>query len=322
MTKHIYIAACAKYGGIYHYTQNKDGSLNEIDFYPVSEPMYLAVKNSKLYVVLRAPFDDNKNSAVITYDILDDGALASTTSPISTLGEVACHIHVEENGDFYCVNYVSGSVFKSPDKLSVHEGSGPNLPRQNKPHTHYINETPDKKYIFATDLGLDTIFTYSKDLCELSRAKVPEGHGVRHLIYSEDGKTVFAANELYSTLSAFDYSDGKLTLVDTASALPDDFCGKSTIAAIRIKNDLIYVSNRGHDSIACFEYKNKKLHLLSITKVGGESPRDFDFVGDYAYSTNEITNSVTVLRSNGDSLELLPFSYSAPNPLAVISIEL
>lgn len=321
MKKHIYIAACSENGGIYHYTQNTDGTLNEIGFYPVPSPMYLAIKNSKMYVVLRAPFEDNNNSGVITYDIAEDGSLSSPTAPISTLGEVACHIHVEDNGDFYCVNYVSGSVFKSPDKLSVHAGSGPNLPRQDKPHTHYINATPDGKYILATDLGLDTIFTYSKDLCVLYQAKVPEGHGVRHLIYSDDGKTVFAANELYSTLSAFDYSDGKLTLVDTASALPKDFKEKSTIAAIRIKNGLIYVSNRGHDSIACFEYKNKKLKLLSITKVGGESPRDFDFIGDYIYSTNEITNNITVLRSFGERLELLPFSYSAPNPLAVICLE-
>ena len=319
MTKHIYIAACTPDGGIYHYTQNENGSLCEQNFYPIPSPMYLEIKQSKLFVVLRAPFNDSKNSGVITYEIGDNGSLSSQSKPISTLGEVACHIHVEENGDFYCANYVSGSVFKSPDKLVTHEGSGPNLPRQDKPHIHYVKASPDGKYILATDLGLDTIFTYTKDLGEVSRAKVPEGHGVRHLIYSDDGKTVFAANELYSTVSAFDYDDGKLTLVDTVSALPEDFNGFSTIAAIRISGGLIYVSNRGHDSISCFEYKNKKLKLLSVSKIGGESPRDFDFIGDYVYSTNEITNSVTVLKRSEKSLELLPYSYDAPNPLAIVS---
>lgn len=321
MTTHIYIAACSVDGGIFHYTQNVDGSLSEIGFYPLDRPMYLAISDGKMYVLLRAPFEDSEHSGVFSYDILPDGSLSNPSGITSTKGKVACHLYIE-NGVPYCVNYVSGSVIKCPDTLITHEGDGPMKPRQDKAHTHYVNTTPDGKYIFVTDLGLDTIFTYDKELREVSRAKVPSGHGVRHLAYSEDGRTVFAANELASTVSAFDYNDGVLTPKSTCSALPTDFSGESTIAAIRVDGGLIYASNRGHDSIACFDYKDGELILLSITEVDGGSPRDFDFVHEYVYSTNEITNSVTVLKKEGTSLTLLPFSYSAPNPLAVVSIEL
>ena len=35
MKNHVYVAACDKNGGIYHYTQNPDGSLEFIDVYPI-----------------------------------------------------------------------------------------------------------------------------------------------------------------------------------------------------------------------------------------------------------------------------------------------
>ena len=323
MNTHIYIAACDENGGIYHYTQNNDGSLNKIEFFPLDRPMYLTISDGRMYVILREPFENSTDSGVFSYEITNDGALKNPSEIISTRGKVACHLYVAP-GDTnpYCVNYLSGSVIKTPDKLVTHIGEGPSKPRQDMSHTHFVSASPDNKYILVTDLGLDTIFTYDRSLSENSRAKVPQGHGVRHLAFSEDGKTVFAANELESTLSAFDYNDGVLTLKDTLSALPCDFEGKSTIAAIRVRCGKIFVSNRGHDSISCFDYKNGKLTLLYVTKVGGSSPRDFDFIGDYVYSTNETTNNTTVLKFNGEALELTKFEYPAPNPLCVVGIEL
>ncbi len=318
---HIYIAECHKDGGIHHYTQESDGSLNEIKFYPVDSPMYLAIKDGRLFIVVRAPFDDSEESGVYSCKINADGSLSDSTEILSTKGKVACHLYVPDDMKPFCVNYVSGSVIKVPDNLVVHSGEGPVKPRQDTAHTHFVNASPDKKFIFVTDLGLDKIFVYDRDLKKVSEAKVPYGHGVRHLAYSSDGKTVFSANELSSTVSAFDYDNGKLTIKDTASALPGDFTYKSTVAAIRVKDDKIYVSNRGHDSIACFTYTKNKLNLEYITKVGGESPRDFDFVGDYVYSTNEISNNTTVLKLSDGMLINTGLKYTGKNPLCIVSAD-
>ncbi len=322
MTNHVYIASCTSDGGIHHYTQNKDGSLNELDFYPLKNPMYLQIKNGRMFVLLRDPFEGNENSGVFSFRIEKDGSLSDASEINSTLGKVACHLYVPDDMMPYCVNYVSGSVIKVPDNLAVHDGDGPVKPRQDKAHTHFVNASPDGKYIFVTDLGLDSIFVYDKELKEISRAKVPYGHGVRHLAYSPDGKTVFAANELSSTVSAFDYSDGKLTLRDTAYGLPGDFTQKSTMAAIRVRNGKIYASNRGHDSISCFDYKDGRLSLLYTEKVGGISPRDFDFIGDYAYCTNEVSNDTTVLKIENERLMPTEMKYQGKNPLCVVSIAL
>ena len=82
------------------------------------------------------------------------------TKPQSTKGIVACHL-AESDGSIYCVNYLSGSVIKMPDTVDTHSGHGINPKRQDAPHTHYVCESPDGKYIFVTDLGIDKIFVYN-----------------------------------------------------------------------------------------------------------------------------------------------------------------
>lgn len=319
MSKNIYIAACDKNGGIYHFTQNDDGSLTEKNFYPLDRPLYMTVEKNKMYIILREPFDDDTNSGVMSFEIEKDGSLIRPVECESTEGKCACHLTVKD-GNIYCVNYISGSVIKVGEKLVMNIGNGPNKPRQDKTHMHFVNFSPDEKYLLVTDLGLDTIFTYDKNLNEISRAKVPDGHGVRHLAYSGDGKYIFSANELASTVSVFSYNDGKLELIDTLSGIPSDFTNKTTMAAIRVHDGFIYASNRGHDSISKFSFDGTKLHLEDVISVGGSGPRDFDFIGDYVYSTNEQTNNVTVLKNENGKLTLLPFTYNMPDPLCVITI--
>ena len=235
----IYVASCVETGGIYHYKM-VDGKLSFADFTPMDRPMYMTIEDRKMYIVLRAPFE-NEHSGVVAYDLDDAGRLINPTLAKSTLGVVGCHI-LADGGEVYCANYISGSVIKMPDKLVTHTGSGVHPTRQSSPHCHFVGLTPDKKYICVTDLGLDTIFLYHRDMTLHSQAKVPAGHGVRHLAFSEDGKWLFAANELRSTLSVFSYADGALCLVDTCDLLPADFTGENLAAAIRVKDGKIYVS--------------------------------------------------------------------------------
>lgn len=288
----VYVASCVETGGIYHYKM-VNGSVYLADIVKMDRPMYMVIDNHKMYVVLRAPFE-NGESGVVVYDIDEDGRLINPSKIVSTKGEVACHIAVHR-GKVYCANYTSGSVIRLPDKVAQHEGTGIHPTRQEGPHVHYVGPTPDGQYLCATDLGLDTIFLYDLDLVLHSCIKVPDGHGVRHLAFSEDGNYLFAANELGSTVAAFSYDNGRLEYQGLCSCLPQNYQGESTASAIRVKDGLIYVSNRGHDSIAVLEFKNNKLNLLNHIDCGGRTPRDFDFIGDYLFSTNQDSNGVAVL---------------------------
>ena len=288
-SKNIYVASCVKDGGIYHYKM-KDGILQLQDVTKMDRPMYMVVENQKMYIVLRAPFHNNE-SGVIVYDIGEDGRLENPSELISTKGEVACYIAVHKN-QIYCANYISGSVVKLPNKVAQHRGQGICPNRQEAPHVHYVGVTPDSKYVCATDLGLDTIFLYHLDLKLHKQVKVPEGHGVRHLVFSSDGKYLFAVNELMSTVVVFSYDNGQLELIDCCEALPRGFKGESTAAAIRVRNGLIYVSNRGHDSIAVLQFCNDKLEIIDYIDCEGKTPRDFYFVDDYLLVANQDSDEV------------------------------
>lgn len=300
MNKNIYIASCDEQGGIYKYELNKDGILEFKNRTDMNKPMYMIEDSGKMYVLLKKPYEDSNESALVVYDIDDNGDLKNPSGITSTKGVVACHLAVD-NGEVYCVNYVSGSVIKLPDTIITHNGNGPHPTRQDGPHTHFVCVTHDG-YVLVTDLGIDTIFTYTKDLKLVSQAKVPSGHGVRHLAFSEDKKYLYALNELESTLSVFKYNDGRLELLDTYNVLPDDFSENSIAAAIRVRGNMIYTSNRGHNSIAVFEADGEKLNFVKFIMCGGKEPRDFNIFGDILISTNKGSNNVTVIDLKTDKV--------------------
>ena len=311
----VYFAACHKDGGIYHYRTDEKGAMEFVEKIPVDRPMYLAIADGRMYVIIRDAGDGK--SGMFSYAIGEDGRLSDPTAIESTRGIVACHLWIDGD-DAYAVNYLSGNVIKMPDTLSVHEGKGPHPTRQEAPHTHYVCTTPDGKYVLNTDLGLDTIFVCDRNLNPVSEAKVPAGSGCRHLIFSEDGTKLYCVNELSNTVSVFRYSDGTLVYLNSYEAIPAYFADRSTSAAIRISGDYLYTSNRTHDSISCFRCVGETLELMSITPCGGKSPRDFDLLGNLLFCTNEADDSVTIFRVSGSELTRLETRLTMPNPLCVV----
>lgn len=311
----IYVASCTKDGGIYRYSiDGKTATFKDV--VKMDRPMFLAKHNGKMYVALRET-EANGDSGVVSYDINNDGSLSNFNVIGSTEGKCGCHLTANDDG-VYAVNYISGSVSKVNKKLVTHVGKGPNEARQECAHTHFVCSSPDNKYILATDLGLDRIYVYDKDLNEVSYANVPLGHGARHLVFSDDGKILYCANELKSTVSSFSYNDGMLELKNTVNALPDDFDGENTAAAIRIKDNMLYMSNRGHDSISCFEIDGYNLTLKDIVPCGGKHPRDFNIFGNLLICTNMHSNDITFFEIDGTSLKLLDTKLSVEAPLCVI----
>ncbi len=298
--KNIYIASCDEQGGIYRYILEENGTLTFKEKTSADRPMYLALANNKIYALLREPFNNSNESGLISYPVNSDGSLGNASDIIPTKGIVACHL-VVENEDIYCVNYLSGNAVRLPDTVVTHSGKGPHPTRQTEPHTHFVCVTHDG-YVLVTDLGIDKIYTYTKDMKYVCEASVPSGHGARHLVFSDDKKYLYCANELKSTVSVFEYNNGHLTLIDTVNALPDDFTGESTAAAIRIIEDKLYVSNRGHNSIAVFDIDGASLKLNRFIPCNGKEPRDFNIFGDILIITNQFSDNVSVIDLKTDKV--------------------
>jgi len=288
----LYIASCAPDGGIRQYWMDNN-RLEPGAFTPMDRPMYMIISGRRMYVLLRSPFG-TQESGLISYDIVPDGSLRNPSRIQSTQGEVACHLCTDGNS-VYAVNYLSGSVIRMPDRRVVHTGNSIHPARQAGPHTHYVNSTPDQKYLLVTDLGTDQIYLYDKELSPRSHTAVPAGHGPRHLAFHEDGCHVFCVNELKSTVSLLKYTDGRLLLTDTVSTLPEGYTGESTSAAIRCVGNTVYTSNRGHDSISVLDFTGDHLRLRTTIPTFGQGPRDFIIMGDRILAANEKEHTVSVI---------------------------
>ncbi len=91
-----------------------------------------------------------------------------------------------------------------------------------------------------------------------STVDAPAGAGPRHFVFSADQRFVYTSDEDGSSVTAYRFdrvaADGALQAFQTLSTLPDEFNGANTCAQIHLhpSGHTLYVSNRGHDSIAAF----------------------------------------------------------------------
>lgn len=306
----LFIASCTGDGGIYRY-QIGAGKARQKGFCPMDRPMYMVSTEDTLYVLLRESFADGC-SGLIT---LDTATFRPGCMPSSTLGKVACHLCLD-NGFVYATNYTSGSVVRMEDLCVQRLGSSVHPQRQTSSHPHYITPTPDGKYLLLTDLGTDQICIYNKDLSIRSQVDMFPGSGPRHLAFSPDGAFVFCANELGNTLSVLAYRDGTLQHLSDHPTVPKDFLGETTAGAIRCTGDRIYVSNRGHDSVAEFLFADGKPELLRYLPAYGQCPRDIWIHDGLLMVANQLSDYVSIIDlATGALLE----SIQIPTPLCVIA---
>lgn len=319
----FWIASCVPDGGAYAYTVTPEGKTECIKKISMPSPMWLTFEDGRLWALLRAPFADSDESGVAAFDPRTGACIVP---PMSTHGTVGCHMAIE-HGDIYIANYVSGSLSRLPGgETVVHRGQGPDPVRQTGPHVHSVFFSPDKKYVLSCDLGLDTVFVYDRALKEVSRARVPAGHGVRHLVFSREGDRVFAVNEMGSSVTTFSWADGHLTAGETVSVLPNGYTGQNKASAIRLSPDgtQLYITNRGANTVARFAVSETGLALLDHTDTRGEEARDFRLLSDgrHAVCTDQFSDKVVLYRVGADGSLAFASEFPLPAPLAVEEIPL
>lgn len=343
MSKHIfYIAAMTTdtSGGIFTYTIDENNQLEMISHAPISGANYMDFStDGKL---LYSTSTIGEGGAAAAYRIQPDGTL-DFINQLPSNGRSTCYIKAAPGGKYlYTANYFSSNIseFKlaengAIDKLIrniAYTGAGPNLPRQDVPHPHYVNFTPDKKYLIVIDLGLDHIKLYSFDPEKGLTAPdtpyiyevTPAGSGPRHLIFNQAGDRAYLINELGNTVEVLNYTDGKFEFVQIINTLPDDFTDFSKASAIRLSPDgrFLFASNRGFDSVAVYAVGDDgTLELRDIVPTGGVSPRDINLLpgGNILAAANEFSNVVTYFDFDQASgkLSKRPETTELPRPLAI-----
>ena len=215
--------------------------------------------------------------------------------------------------------------------LITHTGQlGPNTKRQDKPHPHSVTFSPDNRFVYVCDLGLDRIFQYRLDpvtaqLTPAGETATQPGAGPRHSKFSTDGKFFYVINELDSTVAAYsaEAAGGALKPVQTISTLPPGFTGENICAEIRLSPDgrFVYGSNRGHDSLAVFsrDQVTGRLAPVEIVSSGGKHPRNFNLSPDgrWLICANRDSDNIVVFKVDAATGRLSPTGQPARVPQAV-----
>ena len=342
------------------YTNNKSKGIYAIKFDTKSgeiemlglaaesqRPSFVAIHPTKrmLFAVNEKVEVKGKRTGLVSaFKIEDEGFKLKLIDEKPSEGGAPCHLVVDPTGSNILVaNYVGGncSSLKINEDGTMklvstmqHKGTSVNIARQRGPHAHSINVGPNNKFAFAADLGIDKIMIYQFD-AESGRlspnesqpfVKLAPGSGPRHFAFHPNGKYAYVCNELLLTVTAFKYDaeKGSLSEIQTTPTIPQGFKGRKSTAEVQVdpQGKFVFVSNRGHESIACFKIdKNSgKLSFVETEPTGGKEPRNFcvDPTGHFVLACNQNSDSIHVLKIESDgALSPTGHSIECPTPVCV-----
>jgi len=293
-----------------------------------ANPSFLALSPSGkfLYAAMEAA-----TSSAAAFRVQPDGSLASLNSLPAPAG--ACHISTDHTGgNIFVAGYGGGSIAcfhanpdGSLDKQTAFvqfSGSGPDPRRQTKPYAHSIYADPADRFVYSCDLGTDHVWIFKFDATtgtlppnDPPAAKVPPGGGPRHLAFHPGGRFVYVNNEMGQSVTTFarDAATGALTPLQTLSSLPAGIHTTGMVTTSEIfchpSGKWLYVSNRGHDSIATYAIAaDGMLTWLDDAPSPVKMPRGFaiDPTGRWLIAAGQDDNKITVLKIDQDTGKLSP----------------
>ncbi|WP_405734397.1 lactonase family protein [Streptomyces sp. NBC_01537] len=283
---------------------------------PAEGASFLAAHPS-LDVVYSA--DEAESGTVSAFAHDGDGILTALGTPVSSGGANPCHLSVHPGGRWlltanYGTETAPGSVavhrldtdgrITELTDVVVHEGSGPVTGRQEGSHAHQVITDPAGRFVLATDLGADAVFTYRLDtdagtLRQTAVNALRAGSGPRHLAFAPGGELVWSVDELSSTLTGHRYDPGTGTLT-AVSGVPATAAGPGIVnqpAGIVASpcGRFVWVTNRGADTVAAFRVTGTALEPIGETPGGGTWPRGLTLASGYLLVANQHSGTLAAL---------------------------
>lgn len=313
----------------------------------VEHPFFMALSPNRkfLYSIHAKQFGGPEHEQIAAYEVVGRSGELKLLNRQSAKGTAACYLSVDATGkSVFVSNYTSGSVAALPvqgdgslgEATSFFQHGGLTAD-QRKPigsHAHSIIVSPNNRFVYAADLGIDQIVAYR---LEADKAKLvpnkqpfvrtPAGAGPRHITFHPNGKWLYAINETANSITLFDYDadTGMLIERQTIATVPKDFEGKSFTADVKITSDgrFLYGTNRGHHSIAGYRVgADGALTLIGIEPSLGEGPQNLAILpgNKLLLCANMPAKNVAVFRIDPEtgSLKSAGTPISTPTPSCIM----
>ena len=203
---------------------------------------------------------------------------------------------------------------------------------------HAIFTDPSNRFLYISIKTGDKIELYpfnantgDIDVTKLETYTTPATTGPRHFVFHSKLPLVYFSNELSNGASVYgvDPKTGVLTHLQTLPSLPSSFTGTNTVADIHLSRNeqFLYVSNRGHNSIAAFKVNPSTGLLTSINQYTTvTTPRAFDIdpTGNFLFVAGEASANLATYRINQNTGELTllgPYLTVGNSPSWVLGVE-
>jgi 6-phosphogluconolactonase len=325
----VYVGTYTDHGGKGIYAYRFDAGTGQATALGLAaesaDPVFFTVDASGhfLYAVNEiSTYEGQPTGAVSAFAIDSASGKLSLMNQVSSRDAGPAHITLDQAGKYALVsNYPRGAVAVFPvlrdgrlgeaSGFVQHRGpGGPDKERQEGPHAHAVALSADNRFALVADLGLDQLFAYPFDSSKGTLGQDPlitktnPGSGPRHLVFSPSGKLLYVINELQSSVTtyAYDPTNGGLRELSTISTLPGGFLGPSFASEIALhpSRNVLYASNRGHDSIAVFSIApaTGTLTEVEVVPTNGKTPRSFaiDPTGSWLLAANQQSDNLVIFR--------------------------
>ncbi len=296
-------------------------------------PSWIVIHPSKKYLyAVNEVADFRGNSGSVSAFAIDapTGNLRALNT-VSSEGAGPAYLSLDASGKFaFVANYGGGSIASLPvladgslgaavdvhqDRSSIgstHPDDAPSgsfaISGHDAPHAHMILPDAQNRFVLATDLGQDRIYSYRLDLGTgklmpqegAPFTSLPSGSGPRHFAFHPNGHWVYAIQEESSTVVFFRYdaTTGALAAQQTVSALPPGFAGTSFASELLVSPDgrFLYAANRLHDAISVFSIAaDGRLKQIGECSTRGDYPSQcrIDPGGNFLYACNRRSDCIT-----------------------------
>ena len=140
------------------------------------DPSFLDHSPDRKYLYVVSEVDQIngiEGGGMAAYSIDQDSGALTFLNLESTHGAYPCHVQLDKSGKYILVaNYMGGNIAVFPrrddgkvgsacDLVQLTDFSKVNPERQEAPHAHSVNFSPDNKWVYAADLGADKVMIYA-----------------------------------------------------------------------------------------------------------------------------------------------------------------
>jgi 6-phosphogluconolactonase len=289
----------------------RTGALEHRGAQPEVDPSFLAFSPDRDVLFATSEGLTSDTAALASFGVDPDNGRLSPVNRQPTGGGEPCHLVVAASGRFVIVaNHENGTVAVFPADASGRLAPASEVRQHvgSAPHAHHAAFDPTGRHVLVTDKGIDQVVVYTLDVSQGRLVpnvppfgRIHAGAAPRHLAFGRGGGMVYVNGEADMTLAActYDAISGELEEVQMVSTLPEGerSSGWSTAEVeVAPSGEFVYVSNRGHDTIASFRIDSQSGRLTPLGHVssGGKTPRHFAIhpSGQWLYVANQDSDTI------------------------------